>query len=307
MMEARRPAFARHAKILAIDDDPVALMVIQALLKRLGYDAESAPNGEVALDMLVGDYRPEAILVDREMPGMNGVSFVRELKRDRGLSQIPVIMVTGSDDPEEVREGLDAGVFYYLQKPADVGILASVLAAALRQADQTRQLETGERSTTGFDLAEAAKWRFRTLHEALALAGFIANYFPDPDRSVDGIAALLSNAVEHGICEIGFEAKGRLLEDGRLDQEIRERLLARADRSATVAVQRRDDGVLMIVDDPGKGFDWKDYMTIEMSRSSASHGRGIARARATAFDEIRYNPAGNRVAALMRKDATFGW
>ncbi|SLN69427.1 hypothetical protein AQS8620_03275 [Aquimixticola soesokkakensis] len=306
-MSGMRTESPHQTTILAVDDDPVALTMIEALLQRLGYATQSARSGEDALERLGAGFEPSVILLDREMPGLNGIDVVRRLKESRDLARIPVIMVTGSDDPDEIREGIDAGVFYYLQKPTDARILSSVLTAALRQAEQSAMLMVDKKSTRGFELTEATKMTFRTMEDAAALAGFVANYFSDPDRCVDGIAALLFNAVEHGICGIGFEEKGRLLDDGRLRDEIRTRLSDKPDSHAVATVSRRADGVFLLVDDPGNGFDWREYTAIEISRSGASHGRGIARAKATAFDELKYNETGTRAIAFMRTSADFDW
>lgn len=293
--------------ILAVDDDPVALLMIEGLLVKLGYQTRTATNGQEALQILSEGGAISTILLDREMPGLSGVDVVRRLKADRLWARIPVIMVTGADDPDQIREGIDAGVFYYLQKPADARILSSVLMAALRQAEQSRLLQSGEASTRGFDLTEAAKVEFRTMEDAAAMAGFMANYFPDPDRAVEGLAALFFNAVEHGICAIGFEAKGQLLADGRLKDEIQQRLAARRDMRARATLARRADGVMVLVDDPGQGFNARDFLTVDLARSGAAHGRGILRAKTMHFDDLKYNDQGNRAVAFMRKQPAFEW
>lgn len=295
------------ATILAVDDDPVALIMIESLLQTLGYQTRTASSGEEALLLLSQGLGIRTVLLDREMPGLDGIGVVRKLKSNRFLARIPVVMVTGADDPDEIREGIDAGVFYYLEKPVDARILSSVVQAALRQAEQTQMLQGGETTSRGFDLTEAAKIEFRTLEDATSLAGFMANYFPDPDRAVEGIAALLFNAVEHGICAIGYEEKGRLIESGRLADEVARRLAARPRMRARATMARRSDGVMLLVDDPGRGFDWRDFLSVEAARGSSTHGRGILRAKALSFDDLKYNDPGNRAVAFMRKQAVFEW
>ena len=295
------------ATLLAVDDDPVALLMIEGLLVNLGYQARTAASGEEALVLLSQGLGIRAILLDREMPGMNGVEVVRRLKANRSLARIPVIMVTGANDPDEIREGIDAGVFYYLQKPVDARILASVVQAALRQAEQSRLLQEGETSTRGFELTEAAKLEFRSPGDAASLAGFVANYFPDPDRAVEGVAALFFNAVEHGICGIGFEEKGRLIASGGLVEELGRRLAARPRMRARATIARRSDGIMRLVDDPGRGFDWRDLQPVEVGSRSAGNGRGILRAKALCFDDLKYNASGNRAVAFMRNQPAFEW
>lgn len=306
-MPAHRDRGPEPVTVLAVDDDPTALVMMEGLLARLGYDVVTATGGQEALTLL--KQRPvSAILLDREMPGLNGVDTVRAIKTDTALASIPIVMVTGSNDPEQVREGIEAGVFYYLEKPADAQLLASVLSAALRQATERSALSQTEASTRGFDLTDSVRFRFRSISDATALAGFVANYFPDPDRVLEGVAALLFNAVEHGLCRIGFEAKGKALRDGTLDAEISRRLKALpAEAIATAAVARREGGVLLAVSDPGPGFDWRAYVDLDITRSGASHGRGIMRARTMCFDELRYGKAGNQVVGVVREREDFEW
>ncbi|WP_172330023.1 response regulator [Mangrovicoccus sp. HB161399] len=302
------PAAAGDVTVLAVDDNATARLMMKSLASRLGYRPLEASDGAEALRMLGAHPEIRVVLLDRDMPGMDGIRTVGEMKKTARFSRIPVVMVTGANTPEEVREGIEAGVFYYLEKPPDPRLLASVLSSALRQSQQAAALQDARVSTTGFDLTDAVRFRFRTPKEAVALAGFVANYFPDPERTLDGIAALLSNAVEHGLCRIGYEAKGALLAQGNFAAELEQRA-ARLPKGqhATAAVMRRPDGVLLAVTDPGPGFNWRDYMQIDMSRSAASHGRGILRARATAFDELKFNESGNQVAGLARPREEFEW
>lgn len=295
-------------RILAVDDDEMARFLLQTLLPKLGYSVRTASGGDEALAILEAEAGFAAILLDREMPGKDGIATTRMIKADPALERIPIIMVTGSTAPEEVQEGIEAGVFYYLPKPVNERVLSSVVAAALRQHAQTEILLKGGNETRGFELTTAAKFTFRSLDEAESLAGFVANYFPDPERSIEGIGALLINAVEHGICGIGLERKGKLLAGG-LWREAVDRMLSKlpVTRTASAAVSRKETGVTLVVSDPGNGFDWRQFTTIDMSRSSASHGRGILRARSFAFDAVDYNAAGNQVLAFVRAKERFEW
>ena len=294
-------------KVLAVDDDPTALIMMEGLLARLGYDVATASGGQQAIDLLKST-PVAAILLDREMPGLDGIGTVRALKTDTRLARIPVIMVTGANDPDSVREGIEAGVFYYLEKPADAKLLSSVLSAALRQSAESSSLTAGEESTRGFDLTDSAKFRFRTVQDATALAGFIANYFPDPERVLEGAAALLFNAVEHGLYGLGYDAKGAALHSGTYTAELARRLDdLPAETHATAAVLRRKDNTILAVSDPGPGFDWRSYIDLDTSRSGATHGRGIMRARALSFDELRFSTAGNQVVGIMREREEFEW
>ncbi|WP_424930873.1 response regulator [Amaricoccus macauensis] len=295
-------------KILVVDDDPMSLLMLEGVVQQLGFEVLTATNGQDALASLANEQDISIVLLDRVMPGMDGLTVVRKVKKEPDLCHIPIVMITGSDDPEEMREGIEAGVFYYLSKPVEANLVGSVISAALRGASQLDALNDHSNDTLGFDLAVAAKFQFRTPDEAQSLAGFLANFFPNPERSIEGIAALLLNAVEHGICGIGFDRKGDLLADGLLKEELRKRLdQLPAERKATAAISRKTTGVSLVVEDPGDGFAWKEFVEIDFSRSQGSHGRGIAQAKATAFDEVKFNSTGNCVVAVVRAKPDFDW
>ena len=112
--------------VLAVDDDILSMGFLEAQITGLGHNMFTATDGQKALSVLeVNKTTIDVVLMDRQMPVMDGLTAVRRMKEDRGLRNIPVIMVTGADSSEEMREGLDAGVFYYLTKPVDRGMLRS--------------------------------------------------------------------------------------------------------------------------------------------------------------------------------------
>ena len=228
---------AKVAEILLVDDDRMALVVLQHQLMELGYTTETLTSGVDALALL--DREPDrfdVIILDRLMPEMDGIAMTREIARRDHLKSIPTIMVTGADSPEEMKQGIDAGVFYYIPKPVKKPLVQSVVGAALRQRKLNASLSAGADGTPAFALIEGAKFAFRTIEEAEMLAGFIANAFPEPQRTVNGAAALMVNAVEHGICQIGYETKGALLRDGQLREGIAERLAAHPDATAHAVI-----------------------------------------------------------------------
>ncbi|WP_157982333.1 response regulator [Oceanicella sp. SM1341] len=300
-------------RILVVDDDELTRFYLEGLLADLGYDVDCARSGEEALAALA---RFEAgqgqgygvILLDRVMTGMSGMEVLARLAFLPGARHVPVIMVTGSNAPEEVREAIEAGVFYYLPKPVEAGLLASVVGAALRQAGQRARLTAGTEDDTGFRLATAAKFAYSSLAEAEKLAGFCANFFPDPERSIGGIAALMVNAVEHGICGIGFALKGELIRNGTLAEEIERRCAARAGgRPVEVTVVRRAADVALSVTDPGPGFDWREFMEFERVKPMMTHGRGIIEAKISGFDKLVFNEAGNQAIASVTTRSSIEW
>jgi CheY-like chemotaxis protein len=102
--------------VLAVDDSPVQLHLVQNVLTRNGYAVKTAASGEDALAMLAS-IAPAVIISDVMMSGMSGYDFCQRLKRDTRMRQIPVILLTGETSPRDFRAGSDAGAVFYVTKP----------------------------------------------------------------------------------------------------------------------------------------------------------------------------------------------
>jgi two-component system alkaline phosphatase synthesis response regulator PhoP len=104
-------------RILLIDDEPFLLKVLLVRLKHWGYDALGAENGPEGFAIMRKN-KPDLIILDKEMPGMNGEEVVRIVRRDTELKQIPIIMI--SADVENIEACAKAcGVAHYLTKPCE--------------------------------------------------------------------------------------------------------------------------------------------------------------------------------------------
>ncbi|MAH05774.1 MAG: response regulator [Alphaproteobacteria bacterium] len=300
-----------HKKVLAVEDDATSRFVLVNLLEELGYDPIEAEDGREALAIMENDInRPDIIVLDKIMPGMDGLEVVLQLKKDPALSHIPIVMVTGSKTPEEVKEGIDAGVFYYLVKPYEEEVFKSVIDAAMREADRRTTLRADlKKHQTSFGFINKAEFTIRTIDEAEDLACFIANCFPNPDRALPGLASLLVNAVEHGNLELGYEEKSVLLKSGKWKEilDLRQRQDNFKDRAVQVTLERNAERTLVNILDEGQGFDWKEYMDIDPSRALETHGRGIAQANKISFDNLEYSPKGNAVTAIARAETSILW
>lgn len=301
----------RRFTILAVEDNRLERAFLEDQIAALGHEMFQAEDGERALAVLRANKdKIDVVLMDRMMPVMDGLTAVRLMKDDPDLRKIPVVMVTGATSSEEIQEGLDAGVFYYLPKPVDENILRSVLTAATNEARQNRTLsEELQKHRTSFNLIHTCKFQFSTLEEAESLAAFMSLCFPDPDRVITGLGELMINAVEHGSAEIGYERKTDLLNNHTLRAETERRLGMEpySQRFVEAVITRKDDGVYAIITDQGPGFKWKRFMTIDPARSGDNHGRGIAQANAMSFDRMTYNEKGNQVVAYVGSAKVLEW
>ena len=298
-------------KVLAVEDDSLSMSFLEAQITTLGHSMLTAQNGQEALSILEAKRDEiDVVLMDREMPVMDGLTAVRRIKDDPALRNIPVIMVTGADSVSEMKEGLDSGVFYYLTKPVDEDMLRSVLSAAVREARQAKTLaeELGKHRTS-FHLIETCKFKFQTLAEAENLSAFIANCFPDPKRVLPGLGELLINAIEHGNLSIGYDQKTDLIDAGTWRAEIdrTQKLPQHENKFAAVTVAHKKDGTYVVIEDEGNGFDWKKFMQIDPSRAGDNHGRGIAQANTMSFDKLTYNEKGNQAVAFVGYEQQLEW
>jgi len=293
----------KQTGILAVDDNPTSLRLLESMLQKRDYFIATATNGKEALQYLYDNSGSiDIILLDRMMPEMDGLEVCESLKQDPDLKKIPIIMQTAADKPEEISEGIKAGVFYYLTKPLNAQTLLSVVDAAEKQVRQYEiLLEEMQHRRLGFGLVQILKCTLRTLNEAECLSTFLANFFPDPERAITGISELMINAVEHGNLGITYEDKSELIKESRWQEEVERRLHAPewADRVATVIFERRENTYYLQITDGGDGFDWKQFMEVDPSRATHNHGRGIAMANMLSFDKLIYNEKGNQVTAMV--------
>ena len=120
--------------ILLIEDDDIDAMTVRRTLKELGATnpLDRAVDGECALDLLrdPGQPRPGLILLDLNMPRMNGIEFLSEVKRDASLCRIPVVVLTTSSEQGDRIAAYSNSVAGYMVKPVDypqfVGIMALI-------------------------------------------------------------------------------------------------------------------------------------------------------------------------------------
>jgi len=116
-------------KILAVDDEPQILRALRTSLTARGYEVLTAPNGETALDLLSGDGF-ELVVLDLGLPGIDGVEVIRRL---RGWSPVPVIVLSVRDAQADKVSALDAGADDYVTKPFAMGELLARMRAVLRR------------------------------------------------------------------------------------------------------------------------------------------------------------------------------
>jgi len=113
-------------RCLIIDDSPTIRKVVRRILQDLPFEVEEAENGEIGLARC--DLRmPNVILLDWNMPVMNGIEFLRSLRSRAGGDSPAVIFCTTESDVEHIREAIEGGANEYIIKPFDAEMLRSKL------------------------------------------------------------------------------------------------------------------------------------------------------------------------------------
>lgn len=287
----------QNVSILAIDDEPHNLKIIELALEDMGRRVMCAPDGEAGWELLQQHKETiEVIVLDRQMPHLDGMGFMRRLKQDESVAHIPAVMQTAAVLPQQVIEGIATGVYYYLTKPYEPEMLQSIVGAALSDFAKIKRRAT-VREGRYVHAVETCELKLRHCEEVEQTCALLCEFFPDPDRVALGISELLINAIEHGNLGISYAEKSSLQARGCLQQEIRRRLYLPEHAKKQVRVrfyQEGNDKVLHIADE-GEGFNWQSYMEISPDRVTDIHGRGIALSRMLSFDAMRYLGAGNEV------------
>lgn len=102
--------------ILIADDEVNLLLLLKDNLEEIGYEVITASNGEEALQKSALK-KPDAIVLDVEMPKMNGFQVCEKLRHTSGLERVPILILSAYVQPEDIRKGLSAGANRYMIKP----------------------------------------------------------------------------------------------------------------------------------------------------------------------------------------------
>ena len=290
--------------VLIVDDEAINRLLLNEYLVDAGYDVVQAEGGTHALEILKKEpSRFAAVLLDRMMPDIDGLTVLKDMKSTNELRDIPVIMQTAKAMKSEIQEGLECGSYYYLTKPFDRKTLLTILKAAVEQFIAHRSLISElEDTTSTFSLMKTGMFECTTLEEARSLSKLLAVSCPEPHKTVTGLSELIINGIEHGNLGITYDEKTDLLKDENLYEEIDARLKldVNKDKKVKVEYQREDGEITFVITDQGTGFEYQSFINIDLSEVLDSHGRGIAMAKLLSFSDIEYQGCGNQVKAIIK-------
>ena len=182
------PSHARHT-VLVVDDDIQVLRTFTEILARDGFDVLTAEDAAPALAAL-RESLPCMILLDVELPGMNGFELCRHLRRDPRTAHIPVALVTARISEDDVKEGISAGAVDYIKKPFDMDEVRMRVRTQIRlhetMVEQERMHEelcsserrfeaTFEQAAVGMAMVEPEGKFFRVNRRLCDILGYTAN------------------------------------------------------------------------------------------------------------------------------------
>ena len=124
---------ASRAGILVAEDDSTIRALLGMALQEAGYtEVTMCGRGDDALDLIRRD-RPDLVLLDVMLPGLDGLSVARRVRADPSLADVRIVMVTARTEPDDVCAGLEAGADDYVTKPFDRRVLLARVASVLRR------------------------------------------------------------------------------------------------------------------------------------------------------------------------------
>jgi DNA-binding response OmpR family regulator len=178
-----------QANILVVDDTPANLNVLSSILSQQGYKVRPANSGELAL-MVVQHSAPDLILLDIQMPSLNGFEVCKRLKEQPQTHDIPVIFISALDDVLDKVEAFEVGGADYITKPFQI---LEVLARVEHQLRLYRQRDT----------IAAAQARIDTLLQPAAqLVALVESLATQPSAEQVATIDAIARAIQSGLEEL---------------------------------------------------------------------------------------------------------
>ena len=200
-------------KILVVDDAPANVAVFSRLMTRLGYEVLTASDGESALQS-VGRDRPDLVLLDVNMPGIDGFEVCRRLKADPATRLIPVVLITTLTASDDRVRGIEAGADDFLAKPPVVAELEARVGSLMRIKRYTDELDSAESVILSLALTIEARDPYTQGH-CQRLATYATALGTRLSLDDDHLVALNRGAFLHDVGKIGIP-DAVLLKPGRL-------------------------------------------------------------------------------------------
>jgi DNA-binding response OmpR family regulator len=213
--------------IVVVEDDPDLLEVLRESLSREGYLVQTANNGLDGLK-LIKETSPDLVCLDVMMPGMDGIEVCRELRADKALQGLPIMMLTAKGDESDVVLGLGIGADDYVVKPARPKELIARVRALLRRPRLEASSESEALIKVGSVEIDEARFQVR-------LDGEVLPFTPTEYQLLKALAMEPGRAFKRN--ELLKQAGGVYVEERTVDahiRSIRKKLGAKAELVQTI-------------------------------------------------------------------------
>src|SRR5574337_631193 len=181
------------ASILIIDDDALTRALAVEALREAGFNVVEAESGEAGLAAFEA-VRPDLVLLDVVMPGLDGFEVCRRIRTHPRLSHVPVIMLTGLEDTESIEKAYDSGATDFISKPINWALLRYRIGYAMRAAGALDELIRSERNlSSAQQIARMGSWEWSLENNSVHHSSSYYQIFgEDPLGFGDGLEAVLS-------------------------------------------------------------------------------------------------------------------
>lgn len=118
--------------VLCVDDSSTVLLSLTAILSKAGYGVEKAISGDDGLGKLKGSVKPDLIITDLNMPGMNGIDFIKQVRQLPNMRFVPILFLTTESQQAKRSEAKAAGATGWLVKPVNGDELLNTIKLVMR-------------------------------------------------------------------------------------------------------------------------------------------------------------------------------
>lgn len=146
-----------ESRILVIDDDINLLKSAESILLQYDYQVSVAKSGKQAIGLLKKDFVPDLILMDVDMPDMDGYETLQKIKEMKGCDNLPVIFLTGMDSVRYEIKGLEMGAVDYITKPFVKDILVARIKAHISNSKKVRTVVSEKSGVIEYDAEKLKK------------------------------------------------------------------------------------------------------------------------------------------------------
>jgi CheY-like chemotaxis protein len=190
----------KKTRVLVVDDNPVNIRLIRAILEKEGYETMSAIDGPAAIEVVMTG-KPDLVLLDIFMGEMSGLDVCRIIKSEKETKDTPVIFVTGNTDDDVLQKAFESGGTDYVRKPINKAELLARIRSVLTQKGLMEKIVEQEKLQGVLEMAgavchemnqplQAVAWAVELLLNEAALGGPLSSAVRDIDRNIEKIGTI---------------------------------------------------------------------------------------------------------------------